>query len=78
MISVPMKEKTKMMKLEKKLEIVSRIEAGEGVSTKENVKNPRRTPFSRKRRPSMLMPVQKSRPNAETTIKQAWAPYYCA
>jgi len=34
MISVPMKEKTKMMKLEKKLEIFSRIETVEGVSTK--------------------------------------------
>lgn len=29
-----------IMRLEKKLEIVSRIEAGEGVSAKEQVKNP--------------------------------------
>jgi len=69
MISVPMKEKRMMMRLEKKLEIVSRIEAGEGVSAKEPVKNPRRTPFTRKRRPSRHMPLQQFRPDAETIIK---------
>lgn len=58
-----------MMKLEKKLEIVSRIEAGEGVSAKELVTYSRLTQFARKRRPSRHVPLQQSRPDAETTIK---------
>jgi hypothetical protein len=68
MISMPKKEKRKMMKLEKKLEIVSRIGAVEGVLAKEHVTNGGRTPFAR-RRPSRYMLVQQSRPDAETTIK---------
>jgi len=64
-----MKEKKKMMRLEKKLEIVTRIEAGEGVSAKEHVTNPRRTKFLRKSRPSKHMLLQQSRPDDETTIK---------
>lgn len=57
-----------MMRFEKKLEIVSRIEAGEGVSTKEHVTNPRSKPFTCKR-PSMHIPLPQSRPDAEITIK---------
>jgi hypothetical protein len=51
-----------MMRVEKKLEIASRIEAGEGVSAKEHATNPQRAPFARKRRPSRNMHLQQSKP----------------